>query len=230
MHQPRLAPPPTRPQAYVYGAPPPKNRAYMPSTPTARAVSAVAIIAVLAGLAILILRNTGSSNTITTLGSTSPTASSGASQAGGNSGGTDPTSAIDPCLIGTWTGVHEDVTNTIDNLPVQFNGVGPNETFNVDGTGSTDYGTETDFNATADGETWLEKVSGSATGHYETRNGTLLTSGVQAHGTWTLLENGVFNNSGALSIDTSPAQYTCSGNTLQIHPPHGSVQLIRKTH
>lgn len=214
----------------MYGAPPPKARSFVPRTPAAKAVSAVAIIAVLAGLAIVILRSTGSSNTNNTLGSTSPTASLAAGQGGGQSGAADPTSTIDPCLIGTWTGVNEDVTNTIDNNPVQFSGVGPNETFNADGTGSTDYGTETDFNATAEGETWLEKVSGSATGHYETRNGTLLTSNVQAHGTWTLLENGVFNNSGALSMDDSPAQYTCSGDTLRIYPPHGSVSLVRKTH
>ncbi|HEU5333878.1 MAG TPA: protein kinase [Actinocrinis sp.] len=228
VHQPHLAPPPTRPQVYMYGAQP-KARSFVPRTPAARAVSAVAIIAVLAVLAIVILRSTGSSNSINTLGSTSPTPSSGASQGGGQSGGAAPTSAIDPCLVGTWTGVHEEVTNTIDNNPVKFTGVGPNETFNADGTGSTDYGAETDYNGTAEGETWLEKVSGGATGHYETRNGTLLTSTIQAHGTWTLLENGVFNNSGELSMDDSPAQYTCSGDTLQIHPPHGSVSLVRKT-
>lgn len=214
----------------MYGAPPPAPRTYVPRTPAGRATTAVVIIAVLAGIAILILRSTGSSNSNNTLGSTSPTASFLASQAGGLTGSLGPTSVIDPCLVGTWTGVNENVTNTLDNNPVQFSGVGPNETFNADGTGSTDYGSETDFNATAEGETWLEKVSGSATGHYATRNGTLLTSDVQAHGTWTLLENGVFNSSGALSMDDSPAQYTCSGNTLRIYPPHGSVSLVRKTH
>ena len=214
----------------MYGAPPPNTRTYLPRTPAARAASAVAIIAVLAGLAILILRSTGSSNTINTLGSTSPAAASGASQAGGQTGGAGPTSAIDPCLVGSWAGVNEDVTNTIDNNPVQFSGVGPTDTFNADGTGSTDYGSETDYNATAEGITWLEKVSGSATARYETRNGTLLTSDINVHGTWTLLQNGAFNNSGALSIDNSPARYTCSGNTLRIYPPHGSVEFVRKTH
>jgi hypothetical protein len=58
----------------------------------------------------------------------------------------------------------------------------------------------------------------------------LLSSDIQPTGTWTLLENGVYNDSGPLLMDGSPARYTCSGNTLSIHSPSGSMELIRKSH
>lgn len=229
----RFAPPANpHPQAYPYIAPPPststRTRTLVPASPAGRAASAVAIIAVLSGLTILIVRSTGSDGTVNGLGSTSPAPSGSAASQAVNSSSPSSTSGLDTCLFGTWSGVSEDVTNTIDNNPVDFSGVGPTETFNSDGTVLTDYGTETDFNATtADGHTWLEKVSGSATGDYQTQNGMLLSSNTQPTGSWVLLEDGVYNNSGTLSLDSAPAAYTCSATTLRIYPAHGSLEFVR---
>ena len=137
---------------------------------------------------------------------------------------------LDPYLFGTWTGVTEDNTTTVNLAPVQFTGRGPTETFHPDGTQTVDYGTGTDLTATVNGEPWLVRFSGNATGHWETRGGMLYSSDIVANGTQTAYENGVYNTSGPLTMNPGPSSYTCSGNTLRIYVSQGSLVLTRASH
>ena len=59
--------------------------------------------------------------------------------------------------------------------------------------------------------------------HYEIQNGLMLFSDIRNHGTWTLLENGAYNNSGAFTIVATPERFSCSGNTLREYVSNGSV-------
>jgi serine/threonine protein kinase len=226
---------------------PPSPYAYGPTAPTGtlsrlsrasmtRAVTAVAIIGAVAGVSIVLLhdRNNGGTPTSqhsssTSTSATAVTSAHAAAAATTPTPAPSPTSGLDPCVIGTWAPVSEDVTNTINGNPVQFSGLGPNETYRSDGTLIADYGSSTGsvFTANAGGESWEEIVRGTATAQYETRNGTLLDSDIRPVGTWTLYENGVYNNSGALTVETAPTPYTCTQNTLKIYPPNGSLVLDR---
>lgn len=133
-----------------------------------------------------------------------------------------PTPAIDPCLIGSWTGVSDDLVNHIDGNPVTFVSKGPNTTFQADGTSTVDYGSGTTYAATYQGHAWKTVFKGSATMHTMTRGGTLYTSNVSANGSWVLSEDGSTNNSGQLSINQTPGPYSCSATTLVEYTPDGT--------
>jgi len=133
-----------------------------------------------------------------------------------------PTPAIDPCLIGSWTGVSDDLVNHIDDNAVTFTSKGPNTTFQPDGTSTVDYGSGTTYSATYQGNAWKTVFKGSATMHTMTRGGLLYISNVSANGSWALTENGSTQNSGQLSINQTPGPYSCSATTLVEYTPDGS--------
>jgi len=133
-----------------------------------------------------------------------------------------PAPAIDPCLIGSWTGVSDDLVNHIDSNPVTFISKGPNTTFQADGTSTVDYGSGTTYAATYQGHAWKEVFKGSATMHTMTRGGLLYISNVSANGSWALSEDGSTQNSGALSVNQTPGPYSCSATTLVEYTPDGS--------
>ncbi len=182
---------------------------------------AAVIVAAVSGAGLVALHNAAGSHG----GPGRATAPPLARPAGASPG---PSATLDSCLLGTWTGISEDVTNTIDNEPVQFTGPGPVLTFGPDGSATTDYGQGTEFTANVGGDDWTETVQGSATMHYEIQDGMLLTSDVSAQGSYTLAVNGSYDSGGPLSIDPAPASYTCSGDSLQEHSASGdSMELTR---
>jgi hypothetical protein len=102
------------------------------------------------------------------------------------------------------------------------------ETFMPDGTATSDYGQGSVYSATVGGNEWTETVQGSASMHYETQHGMLITSNVSVQGSYTLTENGSYDSSGALSLDPASENYTCSGNSLQESTASGgSIELTR---
>jgi hypothetical protein len=153
-------------------------------------------------------------------GTTSPKTRAGAASA-------SPSSALDSCLFGTWTGTTVDVINHINNEPAEFTGPGPTETYRPDGTFTEVYASE--LTATINGVQWTETVDGRGSGHYQTENGEELDSGVSVHGTMTLLESGSYNNSSQFSLLPGPERYECSGDSLRQYPPNGSIELTRST-
>jgi len=229
---PNTAPPNSPPPGAP--APPPWWRR-IPRAVAVGSLAGVVLVAAAIGAAVLLTQPSNSSPAaaITTrspspnhTASTAPTASAAPIVP------VTPASSIDPCLLGTWKGVSENVTNKIDDNSVQFTGSGPaTATFAADGTATTAWGKGEVLTATVNGDKWTETVKGTATMHIETRGGMMLTSNVVAKGTWTLADNGSTNNSGALSIDSSPSPYSCIGNTLREYDSSGgAVVFARVSH
>jgi molecular chaperone DnaK len=132
-------------------------------------------------------------------------------------------SGLDSCVVGTWKGVSQIVTNHIGLEPAEFTGPGPASfILRPDGTGTADFGPNGEtLTATVNGVVWTEVVTGGATFTYQTSNGSLLFSDAHGSGTQTLYEDGIKNVSGPLTALTSD-QYTCSGNTLRAFAATGT--------
>jgi molecular chaperone DnaK len=132
-------------------------------------------------------------------------------------------SGLDSCVVGTWKGVHQTVTNHVGLEPAEFSGPGPASfILRPDGTGTADFGANGEtLTATVNGNVWTEVVTGSATFTYQTSNGSLLFSDAHGSGTQTLYVNGIKNVSGPLTALTTD-QYTCSGNTLRAFAATGT--------
>lgn len=141
-----------------------------------------------------------------------------------------PTAAagVDSCLVGSWTETADDLINKIYNVSVQFTGRGAEQSFTADGRSVNNYGKGTLFTATINGVRWTDVFRGMATMHYQAQHGMLLISQISPHGSWALLDNGVTNNSGPLSIDPAPERYTCSGNVLREYANNDSTVLTRR--
>jgi serine/threonine protein kinase len=221
------APPPTYP--YTTGATPqPSTGVYIPRTTLVRSGVAVVVIGALVALGVVVLHGSNSTGPSTPPHSSSPAAASNSQPLAAGSASQGPSSGLDSCVIGTWKGVSQVVTNNINGEPAEFTGPGPvSITLRPDGTGQTDWGAET-LGATVNGEAWTEVVDGSATYDYQTSNGSVLFSDGQVSGTETLYVDGIKNTSAPLSPLTS-GQYTCSGNTLKFFAPNGtgSTELTR---
>ena len=212
---------------------------YISRTNLVRAGVGVAVVGALVGLVIALLPgangagnsalNTPTHSASSTATSSSAAAAAVASRSQSPAASTGPASSslaagLDPCVVGTWKGVSQLVTNYVSGEPAEFTGSGPASiTLRPDGTGTTVWGSgagET-LSATVGGVAWTEVVIGSANYDYQTSNGSLLFSNGQVSGTQTLYEDGVRNVSAPLSPLTS-SQYTCSGNTLKAFNASGN--------
>jgi hypothetical protein len=133
-----------------------------------------------------------------------------------------PPPAIDPCLIGSWTGVADDLVDKIDNSPVTFTSRGPSVMFAADGTLTVDYGPGTAYSASVNGHAWQTVIKGGATMQTMTRGGVMYVSSVRADGSWVMTEDGATDNTGALSINQAPGPYSCTTTTLVEYTADGS--------
>jgi hypothetical protein len=130
---------------------------------------------------------------------------------------------LDSCVVGTWKGVHQVVTNHVGLEPAEFAGPGPASfILRPDGTGTVDFGAKGEtLTATVNGNVWTEVVTGNGTFTYQTSNGSLLFSDAHGSGTQTLYVNGIKNVTAPLTALTTD-QYTCSGNTLRAFAATGT--------
>jgi hypothetical protein len=140
-----------------------------------------------------------------------------------------PTTALDSCLVGNWKASAVDLLNTINGAPVQFTGGGTRLTVRPDGSAVSDWPGVV-LTATVNGDSWTDVLRGTATMHLETYGGSMLVSGVtpSKNAEWTLYDNGVYNNSGPLTVEPGPTRYTCAGNSLREFPDNGSLELARQ--
>jgi molecular chaperone DnaK len=146
-----------------------------------------------------------------------------------SSPGPNPSSSLDSCLLGTWKQTLEQIPDTINGDPVAMSGgYGMIEIFSPDGAATVEYGGGTTYTATVNGNLWSQVVTGTATYDYTIQDGMLLSSDVNAHGTNNLYENGSYNNGGPLSLNTEPARFTCSGDSLQIFSPNGDSEDLTR--
>jgi hypothetical protein len=159
------------------------------------------------------------------------TAASG-QRTGPASPGPSPSATGAACLIGTWKGVDEIILNRINGSPVEFTGSGTTEVFRPNGTIVLIYSDGDDStvdSANVNGVEWTFTITGRASADWTTQNGALLLSGVSADGSWTMRDDGAYNNSGPLGLEPGPWQYTCSGNTLREFFANGSSVDTRQS-
>jgi molecular chaperone DnaK len=130
---------------------------------------------------------------------------------------------LDSCVVGTWKGVHQSVTNHVGLEPATFTGPGPaSAVLRPDGTGTIDFGANGEtLTATVNGNVWTEVVTGSATFTYQTSNGSLLFSDAHGSGTQTLYVNGIKDVTAPATALTTD-QYTCSSSTLRAFAATGT--------
>jgi hypothetical protein len=223
---------PTAPHTLLNAGDPGRLGRWRPSRMMVIAAGAAAVLlAVLVGYGLLALASSGAGPS----GSRNAAAGSSLRHAHGTSlkaaasASPSPSSTLDSCLFGTWKQTVEDLPATINGNPVMYvGGPGATQTFRPDGLNIIDFGNGTDYTVSVNGETWTQVTKGSASMHYETRDGVLLSSGASAHGTLTVLENGAYNTSSPLTMNTQPDRYTCSGNSLKLYAPNGgSIVMVR---
>ena len=229
------------PPAYpVSGVPHARSGVRFPRTAMVRSAVAVVVIGALAGLGIVLLNGSGSKGAAAVPSSSSTVPVAAASRPPSPAASTTPAPSspapgLDSCVIGTWNVASQTVTNYPGGEPVEFTGHGPGSFFlRPDGTGAAG---ATPGVSTASGDVltarvgaavWTEVVRGTSTFDYQTSDGSLLFSNVQATGTQTLYVNGFKVVTAPFSPKTS-ARYTCSGNTLRIFSADGtgSTELTR---
>jgi hypothetical protein len=138
--------------------------------------------------------------------------------------------AVDSCLVGNWKDAGDVLDNTIDGQTGQFTGTGGGMEVTADGSGTEQFGPET-LTATIAGNVWTEVLGGSATMHVTTRDGDMVFSDVAASpdASYKLYENGIYNNSGPMSVSTTPTRYTCSSSTLRLYWSDGSSTYRRES-
>jgi hypothetical protein len=140
-----------------------------------------------------------------------------------------PAPAVDACVVGTWTVAVDDLLNTINGSQVQFTGRGGYMVLRADGSGFENFDHEV-MAATINGNSWTDVFAGTITMHVDTTGGAMYFSDVtpSANATWTLYENGDYNNSAPETLEPGADRYVCSGNTLRMFWSVGSSVLTRK--
>ncbi|HEX6518536.1 MAG TPA: protein kinase [Streptosporangiaceae bacterium] len=138
--------------------------------------------------------------------------------------------AVDSCLVGDWKDAGDVLDNTIDGQSGQFTGTGGGMEVNAGGGVTQQLGPET-LTATITGNVWTEVLRGSATMHATTRGGDIIFSDVNASpdASYKPYENGVYNNSGPMSVSTNPTRYTCSSSTLRLYWSDGTSTYDRES-
>jgi hypothetical protein len=145
---------------------------------------------------------------------------------GTNSNGTG-TSAVSPCVVGTWIATLQQVTNTINNEPIQFAGDnGWTVVIQSDGHG-TETWSNSELTAQVDGNDWEEIVNGTATYDVKTQGTQIIFSRQSVSGTYKLLENGSYNNGGQLTLEQGNATYFCSGDSFRESTSDGESAFVK---
>ncbi len=225
-----VPPPPPPPPPPGYRPPPgPYPQAPWPPPPPPRprrsyALPLVAVLGVLvllaAGVVIAVAVSGGSTHgQATTAGGTGTVPPPSA--AGSASG------ALDPCLVGIWTETSHQEQQTVGTDAVQFLGHGAVQRFQADGTASIAYGGGVTYIAELGADLWEIVHLGNITFHWQTGNGTVRYTGVQAIGTETLKKNGVDQQKSVLSAPLDGQSYSCAGSLLREWGDGYKIELSR---
>jgi serine/threonine protein kinase len=137
--------------------------------------------------------------------------------------------AVDSCIVGTWKDAGDVLDNTIDGDPMQFTGAGGGLVVHADGSATQQQGPETLTATDSAGNTWAEVLGGSVAYHIATSRGVMRFSDVNAapDAQYKLYKNGIFDNSGPISVSTAPLRYSCSPSTLRLDWSDGTSTYHR---
>jgi hypothetical protein len=169
-----------------------------PSTVPLIVLSVIAVILVIGIVSVVVLKAAGDDD-----------------PGGGGNGGTGTTaSGIDKCVVGAWriTSAKEKVDQ--DGTLIEFTARGGNVDLKDDGTGKIDYGSGVTYTGKVSGQNVTITFTGSVSFSFKTVDGSFTFSNVSPNGTATVKVNGTTTTSIPLDMDTKPAKYTCSGNTM----------------
>jgi hypothetical protein len=218
--QPYAAPqpaPPTSAAPYPFSGPPISGGGYSapPAPPPARnkyvlpLVASVAVLVLLIGaiVVVAIVRSGGKPNPPGANGSPSASVSA------------EPSSAIDACLVGTWTVSSNRQQVDIPSVgPVTFLGKGEVVHIHPDGEVDTDYSQSTPYTASYSGHVISATLAGTDRSTITTANGTITIVKDEPNGTVSFkLDGAPLGSAGAMDPDTDPAQYSCLNNTANLH-------------
>jgi len=190
-------------------------------------VAGVIVLALLVVLAVVALNHSPTGSNGTSGGSGGQHNGTAASQSPRSQASVRQSPAIDPCVVGTWIVTLQQVTNTINNEPVQFAGDnGWTVVIQPSGRASETW-TNSELTAVVGGNDWEEIVNGSATYDIKTEGSQIVFSDQSVSGTFKLLENGTDNNSGRLTLQQGNATYSCSGNSFRETTANGVSAFVR---
>lgn len=185
-----------------YQAPQPAAPARRPSTVPLIVLSVIAVILVIGIVGVVVAR----------AGDDDP--GGGGNGGTGNGGNGTTASGIDKCVVGSWriTSAKEKVDQ--DGTLIEFTARGGNVDLKDDGSGKIDYGSGVTYTGKVSGQNVTITFTGSVTFSFKTVDGSFTFSNVSPNGTATVKVNGATTTSIPLDMDTKPAKYTCSGNTM----------------
>lgn len=155
-------------------------------------------------------------------------AACGGSTTSSGAGGTPtPTASVDSCLVGTWTSTGASGSSNATGTVIMATGGGAGEvlTINADGTLTADDTNMTPITLTAGGQTYTDKLSGTAMGTITASNGSLSYT----RGSGSTSTSQVFGPDGAPAGTPAPdkdftATYSCTaGQSLTVTQSGGSV-------
>lgn len=135
------------------------------------------------------------------------------------SGSASPTGLVDPCVVGDWKVVEEQITadfDTYTNVPVSLDN-NYKVSLKADGTGKEDYAAyadETDYLATYSGHDFQLAFDGTLTYNFKTTGGKMSTSASITSGRiakWIDHKNTVLSTNQFGDFNWT---YTCSGDTM----------------
>jgi protein kinase-like protein len=141
-----------------------------------------------------------------------------------------PTATAYSCLVGTWAGEHIAAPFSDGSVHMTFTGTGPTLIFRSDRVYVVQYGPAATVSARMDGSTFSVTYTGSATGHYTARNGTLLVNNESARASYAFYANSTVEHSGPLPKAPKPtsARYTCSANSLHLSYSNGDLATLAR--
>jgi hypothetical protein len=111
----------------------------------------------------------------------------------------------------------------VELAPVQYaGGAGIIDTYQADGTVTSDYNAAEPMVATYRGNRWESVTRGTTTSHYTAKDGIYQFTVVSSSLSNRLTHNGSLNNSGPADFNLEPMQYTCDGDTMRYTSTQGN--------
>lgn len=177
----------------------------------------VALVIVAVGIVVVVVVKSNSNPQAQT--SSGPTAAPGQS------------TAIDPCLVGTWTvskASQQFPISGVGNVQITLKSGTQTVAIGADGTVEDDYGTDSRYEGSGGGHTYTLDVAGKAHYTVRTANSTITFIAPSANGTIAASVDGVSVTSIPLSVTSDPVHYTCSGGTATEHTDTYDATLTRQ--